>query len=126
MPFVFPRATELPILPKLEKNITRIIPVGGLKTVGANMFMLEHGDDIILVDGGLEFARGGDSPGCNYLLPDIRFLQSQTKRIRGMLVTHGHLDHIGALKNIIPALGFPTIYASPFTIAMIKKSFDEA
>lgn len=126
VPFAFPRPMQPAILPDLDKGTTRIIPVGGLKTIGSNMFMLEHGEDILLIDGGLEFARGGDCPGFNYLLPDIRFLQSQTKRIRGMLVTHGHLDHIGALKNIIPALGFPTIYAAPFTVAMIKKSFEEA
>jgi len=110
----------------MDPNTTRIIPIGGLRTVGANMTMIEHGNEILLVDGGLEFARGGDSPGFNYILPDIRFLLGETKRIKGMLVTHGHLDHIGALKNIIPALGFPPIYAAPFTIAFIKKFFDEA
>lgn len=90
------------------------------------MTMIEHNNEILLVDGGLEFARGGNSPGFNYILPDIRFLLGETHRIKAMLVTHGHLDHIGALKNIIPALGFPPIYAAPFTIAMIKKFFDEA
>lgn len=103
-----------------------MIPIGGLRTVGANMTMFEHGDDILIVDGGLEFARGGKSPGFNYLLPDIRFLQPHLKRIKAMFITHGHLDHIGALKNLIPALGFPPIYGSPFTIAMIKKGFEEA
>jgi ribonuclease J len=66
------------------------------------------------------------SPGFNYLLPDIRFLQPHLKRIKAMFITHGHLDHIGALKNLIPALGFPPIYAAPFTIAMIKKGLEEA
>ncbi len=61
------------------------------------MTMFEHGDDILIVDAGLEFARGGKSPGFNYLLPDIRFLLPHTKRIRALFVTHGHLDHIGAL-----------------------------
>lgn len=103
-----------------------MIPIGGLKTIGSNMTMFEHGDDILIVDAGLEFARGGRSPGFNYLLPDIRFLLPHTKRIRALFVTHGHLDHIGALKNIVPALGFPPIYGAPFTIAMIKKGFEEA
>jgi len=123
---IFPKALEPQILPKAEKNQTRIIPIGGLRTIGANMTMFEHGDDILIVDGGLEFARGGKSPGFNYLLPDIRFLQPHLKRIRAMFITHGHLDHIGALKNLIPALGFPPIYAAPFTIAMIKKGLEEA
>lgn len=126
VPVIFPKALEPQILPKAEKNQTRIIPIGGLRTIGANMTMFEHGDDILIVDGGLEFARGGKSPGFNYLLPDIRFLQPHLKRIRAMFITHGHLDHIGALKNLIPALGFPPIYAAPFTIAMIKKGLEEA
>lgn len=126
VPVIFPKASEPQILPKVEHNVTRIIPIGGLRTVGANMTMFEHGEDILIVDGGLEFARGGNSPGFNYLLPDIRFLQPHLKRIRGMFITHGHLDHIGALKNLVPALGFPPIYGAPFTIAMIKKGFEEA
>jgi len=126
VPIIFPKSNEPQVLPKLAPNTTRIVPIGGLRTIGANMTMIEHDNEILLVDGGLEFARGGDSPGFNYLLPDIRFLLGETKRIKGMLVTHGHLDHIGALKNIIPALGFPPIYAAPFTIAFIKKFFDEA
>lgn len=126
MPVIFPKPLEPQILPKAEKNQTRIIPIGGLRTIGANMTMFEHGDDILIVDGGLEFARGGKSPGFNYLLPDIRFLQPHLKRIKAMFITHGHLDHIGALKNLIPALGFPPIYAAPFTIAMIKKGLEEA
>jgi ribonuclease J len=126
VPVIFPKAFEPQILPKIERNITRMIPIGGLRTVGANMTMFEHDEDILIVDGGLEFARGGNSPGFNYLLPDIRFLQPHIKRIKAMFITHGHLDHIGALGNIIPALGFPPIYAAPFTIAMIKKRFEEA
>lgn len=82
VPVIFPKPLEPQLLPKIEKNITRIIPIGGLRTVGANMTMFEHGDDILIVDGGLEFARGGNSPGFNYLLPDIRFLQPHAKRIK--------------------------------------------
>lgn len=126
VPVIFPKSGEPQILPKVDHNVTRIIPIGGLRTVGANMTMFEHGEDILIVDGGLEFARGGNSPGFNYLLPDIRFLQPHLKRIKGMFITHGHLDHIGALKNLVPALGFPPIYGAPFTIAMIKKGFEEA
>lgn len=62
IPVIFPKALEPQVLPKLEHNVTRMIPIGGLRTVGANMTMFEHGDDILLVDGGLEFARGGKSP----------------------------------------------------------------
>ena len=92
VPVIFPKSLEPQILPKADRNVTRMIPIGGLRTVGANMTMFEHGDDILIVDGGLEFARGGKSPGFNYLLPDIRFLQPYLKRIKAMFVTHGHLD----------------------------------
>lgn|GEM_PF-3519735 len=62
VPVIFPKSHEPQVLPKVDKNITRMIPIGGLRTVGANMTMFEHGDDILIVDGGLEFARGGKSP----------------------------------------------------------------
>lgn len=62
VPVIFPKSHEPQTLPKLDHNITRIIPIGGLRTIGANMTMIEHGDEILLVDGGLEFARGGESP----------------------------------------------------------------
>lgn len=62
VPVIFPKPFEPQILPKSEPNTTRIIPIGGLRTVGANMTMFEHGNDILIVDGGLEFARGGNSP----------------------------------------------------------------
>lgn len=58
VPVIFPKPNEPQILPKAEHNVTRMIPIGGLRTVGANMTMFEHGDDILIVDGGLEFARG--------------------------------------------------------------------
>lgn len=62
VPVIFPKSHEPQVLPKVDKNITRMIPIGGLRTIGANMTMFEHGDDILIVDGGLEFARGGKSP----------------------------------------------------------------
>lgn len=62
VPVIFPKSHEPQILTKIDKNVTRMIPIGGLRTVGANMTMFEHGDDILIVDGGLEFARGGKSP----------------------------------------------------------------
>ena len=124
-PSVFPKLTEPVKLPPLAKGSTRFIPIGGLRTVGANMNMLQHGDEILVIDGGLEFAKPTNAPGADYIIPDMRFLIPYSKKIVGMFITHGHLDHIGGLKNIVPALGFPTIYGSPFTIAMIKKIFTE-
>ena len=89
------------------------------------MNMLQYGDEILLVDGGLEFSKHTNAPGCDSIIPDVRFLAPIQKKIKGMFITHGHLDHIGGLKHMIPALGYPPIYAAPFTIAMIKKIFTE-
>ena len=124
-PSVFPRMAKKVSLPPLDKNKTQIIPIGGLRTIGANMTLFRHGKDMLIVDGGLEFS-GDDTPGVDSLVPDIRPLIAQKENIVGMLITHGHLDHIGALKNIVPALGYPTIYGAAFTIAMIQRIFEEA
>ena len=74
--------------------------------------------------GGLEFA-SDDMPGVDYIIPDISYLVAKKKNIKGILITHGHLDHIGALKNILAPLDFPVIYTSPLTLGMIKKSLDD-
>jgi len=71
--------------------------------------MFQYGDDIILADCGVMFA-DESLPGVDYAIPDVSFLKKYTKHIKGFLITHAHLDHIGALKHIVPALDFPTLY----------------
>ena len=98
----------------------RIIPLGGLEEIGRNMTVFEYGDDIIIVDCGLMFPEE-EMMGIDYIVPNIEYLKDKTKNIRGIIITHGHFDHIGAIPHLVPALGNPPIYATELTRAMILK-----
>lgn len=89
------------------------------------MNMLQYGDDILLIDCGVQFT-DASLPGVNYAVPDVSFLTKYTKNIKGIVVTHAHLDHIGSLKHVLPALGMPPIYGTRLTLGFIKKQLDEA
>jgi ribonuclease J len=102
----------------------RIIPMGGVEEVGENMTALEYGDDIIIIDMGLAFP-DDTMPGIDYIIPDTKWLEENKKRIRGVIITHGHLDHIGATPYILPKLGDPPVYTLPLTAAFIKKRLEE-
>lgn len=102
----------------------RIIPLGGLEEVGRNMTVFEYGDDIIIVDMGLQFPEE-DMHGIDYIIPNSRYLRDKTENIRGVIVTHGHLDHIGAIPHHMKVLGNPPIYTGMMTKAIIMKRQDE-
>ncbi len=102
----------------------RIIPLGGLQEVGINMTLVEYKNDILIIDAGLEFA-SVEMHGVDYMIPDINYLVKNKKNIRGILITHGHLDHIWALRHILKDIDFPTIYTTPLAIGLIRKSLDE-
>ena len=113
-------------LPSLRKGYTRYMPVwGNNETWAKNMWMLQYWDDIIIIDCGVQFA-DKDMLWVNYSIPDVSFLTKYKKEIKAMLITHAHLDHIGSLKHVLPALGMPPIYATKFTIWLIRKSLEEA
>lgn len=96
----------------------------GLEQVGQCIF-IEYGNDMILVDCGLEFNET-ITMGADYLIPDISYVKKNIKKLRGIVLTHGHLDHIGALKDILPQLDFaPTIYTTPLTLGLLKKTLEE-
>ncbi len=103
----------------------RIIPLGGQEEVGRNMTAFEYGNDIVLLDMGLQFPEE-DMPGIDYIIPDIRYLRGKEKNIRGVILSHGHLDHIGAVPHLMPKLGWPTVYASRLTLALVRKRLDES
>lgn len=102
------------------KSKLRIIPLGGLGEVGRNMTVFEYGQDIIIVDIGLQFPEE-DMPGIDYIIPNVEYLKGKEKRIKGVFITHGHYDHIGGIPHLVPKLGNPTVFASALTAGIIKK-----
>ncbi len=108
------------MLPPPAPGVIRIIPLGGVEEIGKNMTLVEIGNDIIIIDAGFQF-KTEDTPGIDYIVPNTKYLEERKDRIRGMLITHGHMDHIGGIPYIIEKLGFPTIYTRKLTSIMIEK-----
>jgi ribonuclease J len=103
-----------------KQNTLKIIPLGGVEEIGRNMTLFEYGNDIIIVDMGLQFPEE-DMPGIDYIIPNISYLHGKEKNIRGIIVTHGHYDHIGGIPHIVNRLGNPTIYTAELTRGIILK-----
>jgi ribonuclease J len=103
----------------------RIIPLGGQEEVGRNMTVYEYGSDIVILDMGLQWPEE-DMPGIDYVIPDINYLKGKEGNIRGVLLSHGHLDHIGALPHLLPKLNWPPVYASKLTLTLAQKRLKEA
>jgi len=107
-------------LKKIPGKDLRIIPLGGLEEIGRNMTLFEYGEDIIVVDCGLMFPEE-EMMGIDYIIPNTEYLEKNKHKIRGMIITHGHFDHIGAIPHILPRLGNPPIYATELTRGLILK-----
>ncbi|MBR0134250.1 ribonuclease J [Candidatus Saccharibacteria bacterium] len=110
-----------------HKDAVRIIPIGGLGEfgIGKNMTAIEYQGEIVLIDMGTLFA-SEDYPGVNYMVPDSKWLDDNRDKVKAILFTHAHLDHIGACRHLLPYFGpLVPIYATPFTIGMIKKQMSE-
>ncbi len=110
--------------PKGGKGKLRAIPLGGLNEIGRNCMCFEYGNDIILVDAGFEFPEV-DMYGVDYILPDTRYVEGKKQNIRGIVITHAHLDHIGGLRYLLPKLGYPPVYAPPLSVGLIEKQLNE-
>ena len=105
----------------------KIIPIGGVGEfgIGKNMTIVEYKNEMIVIDMGVLFA-SGDYPGVNYLVPDIKYLEDNRDKVKAICFTHAHLDHIGACKHLLPKFAQTTpIYATDFTIGMIKRQMSE-
>ncbi|HDQ16935.1 MAG TPA: ribonuclease J [Candidatus Vogelbacteria bacterium] len=120
----------VPTGPKMKKisppapGVIRIIPLGGVEEVGKNMSAIEIGNDIIVIDAGIQFP-DEDSPGVDFIIADTSYLEERKNRIRALVITHGHLDHIGGIPYIINKIGNPPIYTTLLTAVIIKKRQDE-
>ncbi len=103
-----------------EGERLKVTVLGGNEEVGRNMTMLEFGDDIILIDMGLQFP-DEDMPGVDYLIPNVSSLRGKEKNIRGVIITHAHYDHIGGIPHLMPILGNPPLFATDLTCGIIAK-----
>ncbi|RJQ39702.1 MAG: ribonuclease J [Dehalococcoidia bacterium] len=107
----------------MAKSRLKIIPLGGLGEIGKNMMVIECDNDIIIVDVGLMFP-DIEMMGVDLVIPDISYLEDQRDRIRGIIITHGHQDHIGALPYLLPVLNAP-VYATRLTMGLIEGELKE-
>ena len=109
------------LIKKWEKPV-RIWSLMWLEQVWQCMF-IEYDNDIIMIDAGMEFC-GKENFWADYIIPDISYIKRNIKKLRWIVLTHGHLDHIGSLKDILPELWFPMIYTTPLSLGIIKKTFE--
>ncbi len=120
-----PRPTPPPIIiPALKPGDIRIVTLGGVEEIGKNMTAIEIGNDIIIIDIGLTFP-GEESPGVDYVIPDISYVEKNKPKVRGVIITHGHLDHTGGIPYAMPKIGNPPIYTRNLTSLFIKKRQEE-
>ena len=110
---------------KAKEPCLRVIPLGGLHEIGKNTCVFEYGDDIMMVDAGLAFPSDG-MHGVNVVMPDTSYLRENQKRIRGMIVTHGHEDHIGGIPHHLKHFNIPVIYGPRLAMSMLQGKMEEA
>jgi ribonuclease J len=106
-----------------REDKVRVIPLGGLGEVGKNMMAIEYGNDMIIIDMGFGFP-DETQPGIDYIIPDITYLEKNKHKLRGHVITHGHMDHIGAAGYVLPKLQAP-VYGSRLSLAMVEKQIEE-
>ena len=102
----------------------RIIPLGGVEEIGKNMTAVEIGDDIIVIDAGMHFSTE-ETPGVDYVIPNTTYLEERKDKIRALIVTHGHLDHIGGVPLVLSRIGNPTVYSRNLSVLMMRKRATE-
>ena len=103
-----------------EGERVRVTVIGGNEEVGRNCTVMEYGNDIIIIDLGLQFP-DEDMPGVDYIIPNLSCLKGKEKNIRGVIITHAHYDHIGGIPHLMPVLGNPPLFATDLTCGIIAK-----
>lgn len=119
-----PRQKPQAKIPAVPENAVRIVPLGGVEEIGRNMTAVEVGNDIYILDAGFQF-KEDETPGIDYILPNTGYLEENRDKIRGLLISHGHLDHIGGIPYIMDRVGNPMIYTRKLTGKMIQKRQEE-
>lgn len=118
-----PKAGERPLTN--TTGALHVIPIGGNEeTGGRNCMVLEFNREYLIIDIGLQWPEE-DMPGVDYIIPDLNFLRGKEKQIRGVIITHGHMDHTGGVPHWVPKLGNPPVYTSDLTGAMIQKKMED-
>ena len=109
---------------KRNEDAVRLIPLGGLEEIGRNCSFLEYKNEIVIIDIGLQFPEE-ETPGIDYIIPNVSYLEKHKENILGIILTHGHYDHIGGLPHVLAKLGNPPIYATSITKAIIEKRAED-
>ncbi len=107
-----------------DKGKLRVAVVGGAEEVGRNMTMIEYDKEIIIIDMGLQFPEE-DMPGIDYIIPNISYFEGKEDQIKGVVITHGHMDHIGGIPHIMGKLGNPPMFMGKLTAGLVRKRCDE-
>ena len=109
----------------VDEKTVRIVPLGGVEEVGRNMFAVETGNDIFVCDAGFQFVSEDAAPGVDYILPNTKYLEVNQDRVRAVIITHAHLDHIGGIPFLLGRFGNPPIYTQNLSAVMIAKRQEE-
>ncbi len=107
-------------IPDPENGVIRIIPLGGVEEIGKNMTAIEIGNDIIVIDAGMYFSNE-ETPGVDYVIPNTTYLEERKDKIRALIITHGHLDHIGGVPVVLSRIGNPPVYSRNLSILLMRK-----